>query len=85
MMSAIVPGAHNISDQNKVRDNGAEREKLQEDLLAAAKKCHLRFGGRAELATDSDSCVTQLCYMFELIFNHGLRANRIDKLNSAIR
>lgn len=85
MMSAIVPGAHNLSESVNERDTAVEREKLQENLLAAAKNCHLRFGGKAELATDSDPCVTQLCYNFELVFKHGLRANRADKLNSALR
>ncbi|XP_012265722.2 sorting nexin-29 isoform X2 [Athalia rosae] len=85
MMSAIVPGVHNLSEVTPEYDHAADRKKLQEDLLAAAKKCHLRYGGKAELATDSDACVTQLCCMFELIFNHGLRANKVDKLNSALR
>ncbi|XP_046427849.1 sorting nexin-29 isoform X2 [Neodiprion fabricii] len=85
MMSAIVPGANNLSETTPECDHVTDRQKLQEDLLAAAKKCHLRFGGRAELATDSDACVNLLCYMFESIFNHGLRANRTDKLNSALR
>ncbi|CAK9822372.1 Sorting nexin-29 [Anthophora retusa] len=85
MMSAIVPSTHNVIDSNQSYDHAAERQKLLEDLLAAAKKCHIRFGGRTELATESDICVTQLCYIFESIFTHGLHTNCIEKINSALR
>lgn len=91
MMSAIVPSAQqqNSTTSSDVaqqkRDHVTDRQSLQEDLLAAAKLCHVRFGGKAELATESDTCVTQLCRAFERIFTHGLRVNRIEKLNSAIR
>lgn len=76
-----MPVTHNITDN----DHATEKQKLLEDLLAAAKKCHVRFGGRAELATESDACVTQLCHMFELIFSHGIKTNCIEKINSAFR
>ncbi|XP_031831363.1 sorting nexin-29 isoform X2 [Nomia melanderi] len=85
MMSAIVPGTHNVIDANQTYDHAIERQKLLEDLLAIAKKCHIRFGGRIELATESDICVTQLCHIFESIFSHGLRINCIEKINSALR
>ncbi|XP_043255709.1 sorting nexin-29 [Colletes gigas] len=85
MMSAIVPGTHNVIDGNQTYDHAAERSKLLEDLLAAAKKCHVRFGGRTELATESDLSVTHLCHVFELIFTHGLRTNCIERINSALR
>lgn len=85
MMSAIVPSTHNIIDFNQSYDHASERQKLLENLLAAAKKCHIRFGGRTELATESDICVTQLCHIFESIFSHGLRTNCIEKINSALR
>ncbi|XP_043792694.1 sorting nexin-29 isoform X2 [Apis laboriosa] len=85
MMSAIVPSTHNIIDSNQSYDHASERQKLLENLLAAAKKCHIRFGGRTELATESDICVTQLCHIFESIFSHGLRINCIEKINSALR
>ncbi|KOC65666.1 Sorting nexin-29 [Habropoda laboriosa] len=84
-MSAIVPSTHNVIDSNQSYDHGAERQKLLKDLLAAAKKCHIRFGGRTELATESDICVRQLCHIFESIFTHGLRTNCIEKINSALR
>ncbi|XP_076233972.1 sorting nexin-29 [Calliopsis andreniformis] len=85
MMSAIVPSTNNINDANQACDHIAERQKLLEDLLAAAKKCHIRFGGRTELATESDICVTQLCHILESIFSHGLHTNCIEKINSALR
>ncbi|XP_076165639.1 sorting nexin-29 isoform X3 [Ptiloglossa arizonensis] len=85
MMSAIMPGTHNVLDANQTCDHAAERHKLLEDLLAAAKKCHVRFGGRTELATESDISVTHLCHVFESIFSHGLRTNCIEKINSALR
>ncbi|KAG7202871.1 hypothetical protein KM043_010019 [Ampulex compressa] len=84
MMSAIVPGTHNV-DTNQNCDHNADKQKLLEDLLSAAKKCHIRFGGRAELATETDICVTHLCHIFEQIFSHGLRTNCIEKINSALR
>lgn len=85
MMSAIVPGSHNLNDSEHIIDHAADRLRLQEDLLSAAKQCHVRFGGKVELATESDECVRQLCYAFEQIFSHGLKINRNEKLNSALR
>lgn len=81
IMSAIVPSTHNVTDIDHV----IEKQKLLEDLLAAAKNCHVRFGGRAELATESEVCVAQLCHIFESIFSHGIRTNCIEKINSAFR
>ncbi|XP_012272933.1 sorting nexin-29 isoform X2 [Orussus abietinus] len=83
-MSAVVPGTLNLIDNDSC-NHATDRQKLQEELLAAAKMCHVRFGGRGELATESDACVTRLCCVFELIFSHGLRVNRLEKLNSALR
>ncbi|CAL1684785.1 unnamed protein product [Lasius platythorax] len=79
IMSAIVPNTHNIID------HAVEKEKLLEDLLMSAKECHIRFGGRAELATESEACVAKLCHIFESIFDHGLKTNYIEKINSAFR
>ncbi|KMR03603.1 sorting nexin-29 [Lasius niger] len=76
---AIVPNTHNIID------HAVEKEKLLEDLLMSAKECHIRFGGRAELATESEACVAKLCHIFESIFDHGLKTNYIEKINSAFR
>ncbi|XP_066599639.1 sorting nexin-29 [Prorops nasuta] len=81
MMSAIVP--HATDNQNI--DHEAEKQKLLEDVLSAAKKCHIRFGGRTELATESDICVVELCNILETIFSHGLHTNCLEKINSALR
>ncbi|XP_011142398.2 sorting nexin-29 isoform X1 [Harpegnathos saltator] len=81
IMSAIVSSTHNVADNDHV----TEKQKLLEDLLAAAKNCHVRFGGRAELATESEACIAQLCHIFELIFSHGIKTNCIEKINSAFR
>lgn len=80
-MSAIVPGTHNVTEIDHV----AEKQNLMEELLVAAKKCHVRFGGRAELATETEACVMQLCHIFELIFSHGIKTNCIERINSAFR
>lgn len=85
-MSAIVPGTHSVSESNHVVDHSAERAKLQENLLAAAKQCHARFGGKTELATESDACVKQLCGILEDILSHGLKVQHgTEKFNSALR
>lgn len=81
IMSAIVPGTHNVTEIDHV----AEKQNLMEELLVAAKKCHVRFGGRAELATETEACVMQLCHIFELIFSHGIKTNCIERINSAFR
>ncbi|XP_014210929.1 sorting nexin-29 isoform X2 [Copidosoma floridanum] len=81
MMSAIVPSTVNRDDKNQTVDRAEERSKLQEDLLAATKQCHIRFGGKTELATESDACVHQLCCVFEQIFFHGLKPHASEKQN----
>ncbi|XP_034946152.1 sorting nexin-29 [Chelonus insularis] len=85
MMSAIVTGTQITTESNNEPNHANDRAKLQENLLAAAKLCHVRFGGRMELATESDQCVSKLCHAFESIFCHGLRSKPIDKFNSALR
>ncbi|XP_047370641.1 sorting nexin-29 isoform X5 [Vespa velutina] len=85
MMSAMVPGTHNVMSNEQSCHHTIERQKLLEDLLDAAKKCYIRFGGRAELATESDTCVAQLCFILEAIFSHGLRTNCIEKVNLALK
>lgn len=85
MMSAIVPGSHSPPVGAHAVEHESDRQKLQENLLAAAKMCHARFGGKAELATDSDACVTHLCSAIEEILGHGLKSNRGEKINAALR
>ncbi|XP_022248128.1 sorting nexin-29-like isoform X3 [Limulus polyphemus] len=60
-----------------------ERQTLVSHLLDAVKQCQIRFGGRGELATETDSRVVCLCAQFEAVLQHGLRRN--NKRLSAIR
>lgn len=52
-----------------------ERQSLQTRLLNAVKQCQVRFGGRTELATDSDSRVSCLCSAWETVLLHGLKGS----------
>lgn len=52
-----------------------ERQSLQTRLLDAVKQCQVRFGGRTELATDSDSRVSCLCSAWETVLLHGLKGS----------
>uniref|UniRef100_A0A7N9AYW1 Sorting nexin 29 n=1 Tax=Mastacembelus armatus TaxID=205130 RepID=A0A7N9AYW1_9TELE len=47
------------------------------------KCCQIRFGGRKEIATDSDSRVICLCAQFEAVLQHGLRKSRGLALTAA--
>lgn len=62
-----------------------EREQLMSDLHDAVKKCQARFGGRAELATESDPHVASLCTGLEAALSHGLRAKPLNKTNSTLK
>uniref|UniRef100_A0AAQ5ZE82 Sorting nexin 29 n=1 Tax=Amphiprion ocellaris TaxID=80972 RepID=A0AAQ5ZE82_AMPOC len=46
-------------------------------------QCQIRFGGRKEIATDSDSRVICLCAQFEAVLQHGLRKSRGLALTAA--
>uniref|UniRef100_A0A673A9N6 Sorting nexin 29 n=1 Tax=Sphaeramia orbicularis TaxID=375764 RepID=A0A673A9N6_9TELE len=46
-------------------------------------RCQIRFGGRKEIATDSDSRVICLCAQFEAVLQHGLRKSRGLALTAA--
>lgn len=62
-----------------------EREQLMADLHDAVKKCQVRFGGRAELATESDPHVATLCCRLEAALSHGLRAKPLNKSSSTLK
>ena len=49
-----------------------ERQVLLSNLLSAVKGCQIRYGGRSELATDSEPVVVQLCNAYEAVLSHGL-------------
>ncbi|KAL5018144.1 hypothetical protein ScPMuIL_003866 [Solemya velum] len=60
-----------------------ERQSLSTRLLDSVKQCQVRFGGRAELATDSDSRISCLCSSWEAALDHGLKNN--NKALSALK
>ncbi|XP_077359194.1 sorting nexin-29 isoform X2 [Festucalex cinctus] len=68
---------------NGTVQNDAKRQNLLERLLDAVKQCQIRFGGRKEIATDSDSRVICLCAQFEAVLQHGLRKSRGLALTAA--
>ncbi|KAJ7416054.1 Sorting nexin-29 [Willisornis vidua] len=65
------------------QNNDSKRQFLLERLLDAVKQCQIRFGGRKEIASDSDSRVTCLCAQFEAVLQHGLRRSRGLALTAA--
>ncbi|GLH07645.1 Sorting nexin-29 [Gryllus bimaculatus] len=71
---AAVPEA----GQERVR----ERQRLLAGLLEAVKECQVRFGGRAELATEADGRVVELCSCMEEALAHGLRARPLSASKS---
>ncbi|XP_072228988.1 sorting nexin-29 [Leuresthes tenuis] len=68
---------------NGTQQNDTKRQHLLERLLDAVKQCQIRFGGRKEIATDSDSRVICLCAQFEAVLQHGLRKSRGLALTAA--
>ncbi|KAF6127347.1 sorting nexin 29 [Phyllostomus discolor] len=65
------------------QNNDIKRQFLLERLLDAVKQCQIRFGGRKEIASDSDSRVTCLCAQFEAVLQHGLKRSRGLALTAA--
>ncbi|GAB1300010.1 Sorting nexin-29 [Apodemus speciosus] len=63
--------------------NDERRQFLLERLLDAVKQCQIRFGGRKEIASDSDSRVTCLCAQFEAVLQHGMKRSRGLALTAA--
>ncbi|KAL2078175.1 hypothetical protein ACEWY4_025860 [Coilia grayii] len=68
---------------NGSQQNDLKRQHLLERLLDAVKQCQIRFGGRKEIASDSDSRVICLCAQFEAVLQHGLRKSRGLALTAA--
>ncbi|KAJ8246036.1 hypothetical protein GJAV_G00262960 [Gymnothorax javanicus] len=68
---------------NGTQQNDTKRQHLLERLLDAVKQCQIRFGGRKEIASDSDSRVICLCAQFEAVLQHGLRKTRGLALTAA--
>uniref|UniRef100_A0A9J8D8H5 Sorting nexin 29 n=1 Tax=Cyprinus carpio carpio TaxID=630221 RepID=A0A9J8D8H5_CYPCA len=65
------------------QQNDLKRQNLLERLLDAVKQCQIRFGGRKEIASDSDSRFICLCAQFEAVLQHGLRKSRGLALTAA--
>lgn len=68
---------------NGTQQHDPKRQNLLERLLDAVKQCQIRFGGRKEIASDSDSRVICLCAQFEAVLQHGLRKSRGLALTAA--
>ncbi|KAI1896036.1 hypothetical protein AGOR_G00090660 [Albula goreensis] len=68
---------------NGAQQNDTKRQHLLERLLDAVKQCQIRFGGRKEIASDSDSRVICLCAQFEAVLQHGLKKSRGLALTAA--
>ncbi|KAM4525955.1 sorting nexin-29 isoform 2-T2 [Fundulus diaphanus] len=68
---------------NGTQQADVKRQHLLERLLDAVKQCQIRFGGRKEIATDSDSRVICLCAQFEAVLQHGLRKSKGLALTAA--
>lgn len=66
-----------------LQNNDLKRQCLMERLLDAVKQCQIRFGGRKEIASDSDSRVICLCAQFEAVLQHGLKRSRGLALTAA--
>ncbi|XP_015232582.1 PREDICTED: sorting nexin-29 [Cyprinodon variegatus] len=68
---------------NGTQQSDEKRQHLLERLLDAVKQCQIRFGGRKEIATDSDSRVICLCAQFEAVLQHGLKKSKGLALTAA--
>ncbi|XP_062859223.1 sorting nexin-29 isoform X2 [Trichomycterus rosablanca] len=68
---------------NGTQQHDLKRQHLLKRLLDAVKQCQIRFGGRKEIASDSDSRVICLCAQFEAVLQHGLRKSRGLALTAA--
>lgn len=63
----------------------SKREELLSSLLAAVQGCQVRFGGRAELATETDERVASLCTNLEYLLSHGLKSRSPNRGLAAIK
>ncbi|XP_074052550.1 sorting nexin-29 isoform X4 [Macrotis lagotis] len=78
-----VGGGRGAGRMSGSQSNDTKRQFLLERLLDAVKQCQIRFGGRKEIASDSDSRVTCLCAQFESVLQHGLKRSRGLALTAA--
>lgn len=80
MMAAVLP-----SSTPALASKSDERHRILNELLDAVKQCQIRFGGRAELATESDLRVAVLCNRLEAALSHGLRYKPLVRNSSTLR
>ncbi|XP_059482637.1 sorting nexin-29 [Neocloeon triangulifer] len=73
MMSAVIPPGSLSSNSALEQQQEDERQKLLASLLKSVKACQTRFGGRSQLATESEPCVAVLCTALEAVLLHGLK------------
>lgn len=71
-----------VLSQGNLDVHEKERQQLLTNLLEAVKQCQIRFGGRSELATESDKLIHNLCNCLEAVLNHGLRSKPLQKNSS---
>lgn len=85
MMSTVMAVSGGALAGGSSGSHMKDREQLMADLHDAVKKCQVRFGGRAELATESDLHVAALCCRLEAALSHGLRSKPLNKSSSAFK
>lgn len=56
--------------------------KLESNLTQIISQCQSHYSGKPKLATDADSKVVFLCFLFEQILSHGLRSKVNFSTNS---
>ncbi|ROT68444.1 putative sorting nexin-29-like [Penaeus vannamei] len=63
----------------------SKKESLLSGLLTAVQGCQVRFGGRAELATETDERVASLCTSLESALSYGLKPRSPNRGLAAIK
>ncbi|KAG2456039.1 SNX29 protein, partial [Polypterus senegalus] len=81
--SGVPPSVCRAHCTTGMQHNDVKRQHLLERLLDAVKQCQIRFGGRKEIASDSDSRVICLCAQLEAVLHHGLRKTKGLALTAA--
>uniref|UniRef100_A0A8D3CIX2 Sorting nexin 29 n=1 Tax=Scophthalmus maximus TaxID=52904 RepID=A0A8D3CIX2_SCOMX len=80
----FVVSEHLLVPQSAVQQNTREEKEVFPIIIPLISfQCQIRFGGRKEIATDSDSRVICLCAQFEAVLQHGLRKSRGLALTAA--
>ncbi|XP_049867283.1 sorting nexin-29-like isoform X2 [Pectinophora gossypiella] len=72
ILNTIAYGLDSREELRKRLENG--KQVLQE-LLICVQNCQNRFGGKAELATEDDIRIVNLCEKWEKALSHGIRTN----------